>query len=155
LSFDLHFFSLPVPFDAPSLSPRRAAKLGELVQRYGGPTTPDEHGFFFDLPDGSGHVEFYAGTREGAMLALRGLSNAHLAFAWDVMREMGWAVLVPVDDEKQLLISPAPADDLGMLSEMETETVVRVADSPLDLEQAITDPFSSWAAWRDQIGEPH
>ena len=26
---------------------------------------------------------------------------------------------------------------------------------PLDLEQAITDPFSSWAAWRDQIGEPH
>jgi hypothetical protein len=156
LSFDLHFFSLPVPFEPRALTQEAAAKLGALVARYGGPSEPDEFGYFFDLPEG-GHIEFYAGKHEGAMLALRGMSEIYAAFAWDVMREMGWAILFAVDAEKQMLLTSAPAEDLGMLAELEGEIVVRVIEQPSDLSGAVSDPFESWAAWRDGIvaGGPH
>jgi hypothetical protein len=152
LSFDLHFFSLPVAFEPAPLSAEAASRLSALVQRHGGPAAPDQHGFFFDLPNGGGHIEFYAGKTEGAMLAMRELSDAQLAFAWDVMREMGWAILAPVDENKQVLLTAKPVDDLGMLSEMECETVVRVAQDASDLNSVISEPFEAWAAWRDQIG---
>jgi len=157
LSFDLHFFALPVPFEPSPLSEQAAAKLGALVKRYGGPDAPDEHGFFFDMPNGAGHIEFYAGKTEGGMLALRGVSDPHLSFAWDVMREMCWAILVHVHEEKQVLLTSAPADDLGMLAEMDIETIVVVAEGPGDLEKVISEPFESWASWRDQVvaGKSH
>jgi hypothetical protein len=151
LSFDLHFFALPVPFEPSPLSEEAAAKLNALVKRFGGPVAPNQHGYFFDMPNGGGHIEFYAGKTEGAMLALREFGSSHLEFAWDVMSNMGWALLVPVDEEKQMLLTSAPVDDLGMLAEMEMETLVRVIDGPSDLQNAITEPFETWAAWRDQI----
>ena len=139
---------------SPEVSPLSAAateKLSALVQRFGGPAHPNEYGFFFDMPGEAGHIEFYAGKNDGGMLALRGIGEAHVAFAWDLMREMSWAILLPVDEAKHVLLTSKPTDDLGMLSELDGEIVVRVAEGPRDVLQAINEPFASWAAWRDKV----
>jgi hypothetical protein len=88
VSFDISFAALTDPPGDAALSAARKARLGRIVAAYGGPAAPDEHGYF------GGWMEFYAGKREGGMLALRGFGEDAIAFVSQVMREMDWGVFV-------------------------------------------------------------
>src|SRR3990167_10921115 len=141
MSFDV-FFAPIVSASDESWTPTREALLGSIVSAHGGPNVPDEHGYFFENNDAG--FEFYAGSNEGGMLALRGIQREHLEFIFDVMRKMDWGVLVEGKFLVHRLLNP---DEESEIPESECPWIL--IPTPDDVGRALAGNFEKWSHFRD------
>ena len=146
MSFDL--FIHPVEGTSP-LDPELASVLGEVCAKHGGPSTPDQSGYHFELSDGGG-VEFYAGGEEaGGMLLLRRWDVPQAAFVFDLLDRTGWLMVVPSGEPLPVLTAREMDSAPQLVGEL--KHVVHVVKSEVDVLSAVEHAFAQWAGYRDQI----
>ena len=148
MSFDLIFLDLTADENAP-LAPEKAAAIGQVMQSYGGPAEPDEFGYFFDSPK-AGNVEFYAGVRNGGMLALRGWGRGTADFVFDILRQTNW-ILLMADDGRTVFIAARALSvhERERLAGGEYEFLLVASGE--DILHAAEPFFGAWAGYRDRV----
>jgi hypothetical protein len=147
VSFDISFAALTDPPGNATLTNERKAKLGAIVMRYGGPSTPDQHGYF------GGWIEFYAGGREGGMLALREVGGEAMGFVSEVMREMDWGVFVNGEGARFLTARALGPSEHAFVPPRDVPHFVVTSVEALEAE--IAGDLGRWADYRDQVVKGH
>lgn len=151
VSFDLFLQSFKGGKSTPA--DKTAAKA--VIDRFQYRHEPEFGAFDVTLSDGS-HVEMYAQhlvddtrTFEGAMIALRGLTESIACFIYDFSHAAGLVIFLPSEH-------PAVLVPRGDLSQHLPENIregfahVRVA-SGAELFAALRGDFKGWSSYRDQI----
>jgi hypothetical protein len=147
LSFDLFFQNLTAGKDA-ALPSEKAIALSRVVQSWGGPAAPDEFGYFFDS-DVAGPVEFYAGDREGGMLAVRGWCPGLASFAFDVLQATDWTMAISADKLIFVAVRDLTAAEREVLVDAEYDFAQVVSGA--DLMRAAEPAFGVWRDYRDHV----
>lgn len=145
MSFDVMF--IPREANREALNPGEAAVLSRVMMAFGGPAAPDQHGYFFELPDG-GYVEFFFGGTANAMLALRSnVTLDHGRFMFELMKALDWCWFIAGDDEPCLVAARAFAGG----EEPPAPVPVLVLSSPEEILEAIAPGHEAWSGYGDRV----